>query len=210
MGRVERISIRHGNTVAHVSTPEEAVAIMRALASPPSSTKAEDAQLLSCASDFSQRSLEALCQAYPQLSGAATRSIGTALRVAQVRSDLCGISVRGTPILKVLGWTAAAADAQRHLTQAVIQEAHSKLLEITSAVPVTHIGKGISVLKRAFAGWYLVATVASKSGAIDEFTMYDANDDWLSVSSSQYKQERCEVQDPPIAYVSDFSPKLLV
>ena len=50
-------------------------------------------------------------------------SFSMALRACQVRDQLGRSTVRGTPLLRVLEWVGAAADAQRHLVPALVLEA---------------------------------------------------------------------------------------
>ena len=71
--------------------------------------------VLQTATMVSEQCLEILSQAH-SLHGAATKSTRTALRVAPVRGHLSNVTVQNIPLLKALGWIAAAAYAQRHLT----------------------------------------------------------------------------------------------
>ena len=57
------------------------------------------------------------------LTGPASRCFGTTLRTAAVRNAMQHGMIRDTPLEKVLGWIVAAADAHRHLTNAVFAEA---------------------------------------------------------------------------------------
>ena len=84
--------------------------------------------VLSHASNAAKLSLENMHGL--KLTGAATRSFGTALRCASVRSLVGDTMVRDTSLQKVLGWISAAADANRHLTVGMIDEASSMLHDL--------------------------------------------------------------------------------
>ena len=64
--------------------------------------------------------LDQVVKALPQLHGPATRNLSTALRAAPTREKLKGATLRGDPLLKILGWIAAADDARRHLTATLV------------------------------------------------------------------------------------------
>lgn len=66
-----------------------------------------DGDVLSAAADASAACLES-CTANLGLTGAATRNFGTALRTNVLRQSLQGEQLRGTPLVKILGWIAAA------------------------------------------------------------------------------------------------------
>ena len=66
------------------------------------------------------------------LQGSACRSFGTTLRSAPMRAYLKNAQLKGTPLLSILNWISAAADAQRHLTVATIEQAtslHKQLMD---------------------------------------------------------------------------------
>ena len=115
------LAVRHGSTVAHVGSVGEAAALMQALASP-SAPEFVSSELQVAASCSANAMLSSLRRCFP-LVGPAARNFGTALRVTAVRQQLQHGSIRGVPLLKVLGWVAAAADALRHLTPQGIAEA---------------------------------------------------------------------------------------
>ena len=118
-------AVRHGTTVAHVSTVGEAAELMRAFACQPA-PELERSGLQATASCSANAMLGVLLRHFP-LVGPAARNFGTALRVAAVRRQLQHRSLRGVPLLKVLGWVSAAADALRHLTPLGIAEAAEAL-----------------------------------------------------------------------------------
>ena len=62
-----------------------------------------------------------------KLSGAALRNFGTALRTSAVRALLVDAKLRDTDLLKVLSWISAAADAHRHWTAGIVNEAIAML-----------------------------------------------------------------------------------
>lgn len=85
--------------------------------------------LLGHATRAAKSCLSLLSRTFP-LEGPATANLGTALRVKQVREHLKLVMVRGVPLLKILSYVAVTADASRHLTCEMINEA---LLSLDSA-----------------------------------------------------------------------------
>ena len=79
--------------------------------------------LLARASDAEGKVHDALLVSFPELHGKAVQCAGTALRVQRVRTALQVVSLRGLPLLQVLGYIQAAADASRHLSATIIDEA---------------------------------------------------------------------------------------
>ena len=119
------VTIRCGNEVLAIHDPALARLAVLGNDAPP----AGPISVLDMAADVAHEGLEVLCGAVP-LKGAATRSFGTSLRAPDVRKALGDKAVRDVPLLKILGWTAAAADAKRHLTRTMLQAALARLKEI--------------------------------------------------------------------------------
>ena len=123
-----KFCVKHGNSLAHVGTLQDATTAML-LFNGQSTASCEHLgcsctsgeRLLEFSASSSQRILSCLVKAFP-LVGPATRSFATALRVDVVRKALSQHTVRGEPLLKVQGWVAKAADAQRHFTISIIDE----------------------------------------------------------------------------------------
>ena len=87
------ITVRHGASVAHAASIQEAAELMIKLnlASPSASGPAEPGEaepLLQQAQRAASRAHALLLRAFPDLDGAATESLGTALRVRRVRDKL--------------------------------------------------------------------------------------------------------------------------
>jgi hypothetical protein len=72
------------------------------------------------------------------LVGAASRSFSTALRTASVRKLLEGVLVRDTRLLRILQWVSSAADASRHLTSGVIDDALHEVDLIFRSISTGH------------------------------------------------------------------------
>ncbi len=79
--------------------------------------------LLVAARSAAQHMHNAIITAMPHIGGQAASNFGTLLRVAEVRQVLGLHALRDKPLGKVVGYISAAADAERHLTEAIVAEA---------------------------------------------------------------------------------------
>ena len=82
-------------------------------------SRAKDFDILEVATQATNKCLESLSEPLG-LVGPAARNFGTALRSAPVRNLLKGKMARETPVLQVLQWVGAAADAARHLAPFIV------------------------------------------------------------------------------------------
>ena len=131
MAKRSAFTIRHGELVVHAQDAaglEDVVVTLRkvqaeavaALRKSPSDAE-DSATILDAASAAANVILNLLTHAF-HLKGAASTSLGTALRVSAVRKSLAGQhNGHEVDIVRALSYVAAAADAQRHLTEASIE-----------------------------------------------------------------------------------------
>ena len=100
------------------------------ITSRPHSSSGSQDEVLPKAQLAARASHEAILPAFPSLTGAASTSLSTALRVRNVRDAFADHSVRGIPLGKWVGYVANAADAGRHLTCGVIDEVITELRNV--------------------------------------------------------------------------------
>ena len=91
---------------------------------------------------------DVILKAYPHLSGPATSSFSTALRVSEVRTIFTGHRLRGIPLDKLLTYLASAADAghlrrkegfdDAHRTQHATQDTTQGATKLNPAPYPTH------------------------------------------------------------------------
>ena len=93
----------------------------------PADVPVPEAGVLPKAQLAASSSLDAILQVFPELTGSASTSLATALRVRPVRDTLSGHAVRGIPLTKWIGYIASAADAGRHLSVGIIDEVIAEL-----------------------------------------------------------------------------------
>jgi hypothetical protein len=118
-------SVRYGNVVVHCAHVSEAIHVAKELnCSTPGTSFGghQNLDVLAHAAESSSRILDKLTRCFPDISGRATNSFGTLLRVPRVRSLCAGAASRGTDIEKALRYIASASDAHRHLSHTVIDE----------------------------------------------------------------------------------------
>ena len=121
------IPVRYGKSIAHVSSIEEAAALMLQLNAIDCAPREAADCVLSAAASAANDALGRLIKPC-NLIGDATKNLGTALRARAVRDLLHGVSTpQKMDLLKELSYIAQAADAKRHLTRTSIDEALSSL-----------------------------------------------------------------------------------
>ena len=129
MSRAAVATLRRGNQVMHIY--EESLALRlwsRPDADePPCASAVRTDTLLQQAQSAARSAHEMLLRRWPDLTGAASTSLSTALRVKRVRALLSDEDVRGLSLAKRLGYVASAAAAGRHLTTCAIDEALAAL-----------------------------------------------------------------------------------
>ena len=121
------VSVRRGCEVVHVYDKEMARHVIEQSGSYVKANiregRAEEAlELMRQAQGVVEGVHSALLLACLGLVGAAATSLSTALRARVAREWLAGYQARGNPILKVISWVSAAADAGRHLTAPMIED----------------------------------------------------------------------------------------
>ena len=132
-----RVSVEAHGCIVHCTPQQVQTVVVQLLAggAGPKASLAEadaDGVLLHSASAV-KACLEA--SAVLQLKGSATRSFGTAICTAPFRAYLADQQLLGEPLLRVLGWMSAAADAQRHLTLAMVRQAKERFVELMALFP---------------------------------------------------------------------------
>ena len=116
-----RITVEHGGRFVHcVASQLQEVLRQLGDASPRGGGGGD---VLTVATQVAASCLQLFAAPELDLVAPATGSFGTALRSRRVRALLGQASVRGTPLLQVLEWIRAAADAQRHLVPALMLDA---------------------------------------------------------------------------------------
>ena len=173
------IPVRHGHALLHARSTDEAAELVTKLqAARPSHLNTSEnilavgTDLLSVAASASAaKALGTIVGSFP-ITGKATRTLGTALRVEQVRGQLQTASVKGEPLLKVLEWIAKAADAYRHLTGPLMDEAVATLRQ--------------TVVNGAFACEEL-----AKAGKLNVVDPIAALDPWAVAACNPASQNDC-------------------
>ena len=125
-------TLRRGDEVVHIYTESLAVKILSKAGNhdyrrSPADVPVPEAGVLPKAQLAASSSLDAILQVFPELTGSASTSLATALRVRLVRDTLSGHAVRGIPLTKWIGYVASAADAGRHLSVSIIDEVIAEL-----------------------------------------------------------------------------------
>ena len=125
-------TLRRGDEVVHIYTESLAVKILSKAGNhdyrrSPADVPVPEAGVLPKAQLAASSSLDAILQVFPELTGSASTSLATALRVRPVRDTLSGHAVRGIPLTKWIGYVASAADAGRHLSVGIIDEVIAEL-----------------------------------------------------------------------------------
>ena len=143
-----RITVEHGGRFVHcVASQLQEVLRQLGDASPRGGGGGD---VLTVATQVAASCLQLFAAPELGLVAPATGSFGTALRSRQVRALLGQSSVRGTPLLQVLEWIRAAADAQRHLVPALMLEARQAvaalLAEGAVVTDVVHPDSSTAVL----------------------------------------------------------------
>jgi len=167
-----RVSVEAHGCIVHCTPQQVQTVVAKLLAggAGPKASPAEadaDGVLLHSASAV-KACLEA--SAVLQLKGSATRSFGTAIRTALLRAYLADQQLLGEPLLRVLGWMSAAADAQRHLTLAMVRQAKERFVELMALFPDTAMSTDME-------------TISGTGGATDVLglsTLSDADVDKMS------------------------------
>ena len=116
-----RITVEHGGRFVHCVASQLQEVLKQLGDASPRGGGGDD--VLAVATQVAASCLQLFAAPELGLVAPATGSFGTALRSRQVRALLGQSSVRGTPLLQVLEWIRAAADAQRHLVPALMLEA---------------------------------------------------------------------------------------
>ena len=125
--------VRSGVALAHVHTLAEAAELMQALqpqwrrAISAAHAVPRPSDILGRVGDSASYILDELVRTF-SLTGKASRTLGTALRVKEVRESLASY----TDLLDDLKHMAAAADAERHLSSAVIERATRHVQDLDS------------------------------------------------------------------------------
>ena len=125
LATMPRITVEAQGTLVHCQ-PQQLHSVLQNLGL--KTTGGDSNDVLSLSANAAKRCMEDFD--HLKLSGAASRNFGTAMRTVATRASIADSSLRDTPLGKVLGWIAAAADAHRHLTAGVIAEATAMLHEI--------------------------------------------------------------------------------
>jgi hypothetical protein len=127
MSRIALATVRRGHEVIHLYDQEIVRAhLTRDTAAAAPAVRGADAILVAAARAASV-GLDAVVM-HCNLQAPGVHSFGTALRAAPVRKRCEEVFVRGIELSKVLGWVSAAADAHRHLSVTLVDEAIAALL----------------------------------------------------------------------------------
>ena len=102
-----RVTVEHGGRFVHCGA-SQLHEVLRQLGE---ASPRHDA--LTIATQVAAGCLHLFAESKLGLAAPAASSFRTALRSRQVRAQLGRTSIRGTPLLKILEWIGAAADAQR-------------------------------------------------------------------------------------------------
>ena len=134
--------------------------------------------------------LDSILVAFPKLGGQAASSVGTALRVEAVRAKFEKVMVRPQlPLLRTLGHIANAADAGRHLSCQLVQEATILAISSLHAVDDNDIGSTAKGDSRSVAVGTDVPRQAVECFSIclegDECSARDVDGDRLSTAASR-------------------------
>ena len=122
-----RVTVEHHGYFIHCSA-QQVACVLRQLEDthvgdqPPHAVSSAH-NILVQAADAAKQVHTGLLARYPSIKGRAATNFGTLLRVGEVREMVDSAAVRDLPLIKVLGYIADAADAQRHLTPTLIMEA---------------------------------------------------------------------------------------
>ena len=165
------LTVRIGHGLIYGCNAAEALALVNGTAfewkgaSSTDRIQSSDLTVLQLASTAAKKVHTSLLGSHACIGGRAAKNFGTLLHVAAVRQSCDDLTVRGIPLSKVLGYIAAANDAQRHLTATLIGEA-VELVERTLTGNGSHAGvDGVDVEKLVGGGPVVVISPVPDDGA---------------------------------------------
>lgn len=151
-----------------------------------------DEGILCAATRVASRGLGLVCKSLP-IHAPASRSFGTALRTRVVRQRIQGVLVRGEPLAKVLGWIADAADAHRHLSVAVMEEAAESFAKAITHQPHPDTEQGGAIYGHSTLDEDLCSTCGSLSASSHPVDVCEATMDGDHQAETMVL--RCDVAD---------------
>ena len=124
--------VRHGHFVFHVATVREAAELHRMLTESTASGASHERYHPACpvstqglllkAQSAAAHILDLLVKRFPEMKAPAIYNLSTALRISDVRKLTSAVCLRDASLERHLKYIADAADAARHLSEAIIDE----------------------------------------------------------------------------------------
>ena len=127
-----RVTIKHYGAVIHCSPNQLRTVLDQLGLAAPVANCPSALDVLEHSATATQTMQAAILKAFPSIDGHATGSFGVTIRVPQVRSFFASHAIRGVPLLKIMGCISSAADAKRHLSPTIIEEALHLMGQLSS------------------------------------------------------------------------------